>query len=83
MVALESIKAMFSEASSRLTGSDNAWLSSLRQEQLSAFVQTGFPTKRDEARKYFDTSPLQKNQFHLFALVLSQIVFYFLLILYY
>lgn len=44
--------------------SEKIWLRTLQAKQLAAFMQRGFPTKREELWKYTDTSALDKQEFH-------------------
>ena len=38
-----------------------SWLSALQNSQLDAFLQRGFPTRREENWKYTDLSALAKQ----------------------
>lgn len=40
-----------------------AWLNRLREWQLEAFIERGFPTRKEEAWKYFDLAHLAKETF--------------------
>jgi Fe-S cluster assembly protein SufD len=44
-----------------------AWLKELRREGMRAFLDQGFPTRRDEEWIYTDTAPLRRNRFALAA----------------
>lgn len=56
-------EAAFRVFQERLSASDPAWLSRLREGALSRFEESGFPTTADEEWKYTNVSAIAKGNF--------------------
>jgi Fe-S cluster assembly protein SufD len=57
--------AAFTEFSKGAAGHRLAWLRNLREEALSRFCETGFPTTHDEDWRFTNIAPVARSQFSL------------------
>lgn len=61
MSTVDHYKELFSRTSAELVGNNVDWLKSGREEALSEFSETGFPTTRDEDWKYTRINQIEKK----------------------
>lgn len=54
---------LFQSLKSRLPGAKTSWIAQLREEALTAFLQKGFPTTRDEDWRYTSLRAFEKLPF--------------------
>lgn len=61
----DSYLTSFAQFEKEATGTDQAWLRSIRQEAIARFITLGFPTLRHEDWRFTDVSPIAKTRFAL------------------
>ncbi|MCH8861261.1 MAG: Fe-S cluster assembly protein SufD [Proteobacteria bacterium] len=60
---LDAYDTAFHAAAAGLPGSGTDWATSLRHDAMAGFRASGFPTRRDEAWRYTNLTPLQKRPY--------------------
>lgn len=64
-ISLQLYQTMYDEISVKLPGNKTAWIKQLRDQALAHFLQTGFPTTRDEEWRYTSLRQMDQANFHL------------------